>query len=197
MTLLKAEFTWLCPQYRFWIQRETMSAVNTSTLTAQYSVENWPELKSASHSNTCAQSNLTEITSASGFAIALWTLRLEVLFIASARFSNTPKRKNDVSSNQPLALCRWHTLLKKMLNSSDNSKPAGESFLWVCLKTSTKIYLAERANKCLSNIDDQREARNATRWQNVKIIYSGPSAARHNHTCSARQPAIKHCYPNL
>lgn len=112
-------------------------------------------------------------------------------------FQYSKEKKNDVSSNQPLALCRWHTLLKKMLNSSDNSKPAGESFLWVCLKTSTKIYLAERANKCLSNIDDQREARNATWWQNVKIIYSGPSAARHNPTCSARQPAIKHCYPNL
>lgn len=78
-----------------------------------------------------------------------------------------------------------------MFHSSGNSKPPGESCLWVFFKRSSKIHSARKASKCLSNIQDHGEARNGTWWQNIKIIYSRSLGARHNPTCSARRRAVK------
>lgn len=115
--------------------------------------------------------------------MVLWTPRQEIYC-----FSHVSKYTQILLSVTNLWLFAVHVLYWKMSCSSGNR----ESCLWVFFKTSNKIHSAKKAKKCLSNTQERRKARNATWWQNIKIICSRSLAARHNPTCSARQQAVKH-----
>lgn len=119
--------------------------------------------------------------------MVLWTLRQEIYC-----FCHVFKYTKILLSVTNLWLFAVHILYWKMFCSSGNSKPSGESCLWVFFKASNRIHSAEKAKKCLSNTQEHGEARNATWWQNIKIICSRSLAARHNPTCPARQQAVKH-----